>query len=185
MTMADTAVLVIDVQTGLFFGPPDAYRGDETVQKINELLERARGSNLPIVFVQHDGPADSPLAPFSPGWQLHPGLHRKEGDTVVRKTASDAFHETPLLAALEGLQIRHLLVAGYATDFCVDTTVRRAATLGFHTTLVADAHTAKDRPFLTAQQVIDHHNWVLQNLDSPTHPVQVRKLAELTWPAAG
>ena len=60
-----------------------------------------------------------------------------------------------------------LLVTGWATDFCVDATVRRAVALGHHVVPVADAHTVSDRPHLTALRVIEHHNWVWSRLIAP------------------
>jgi len=56
-----------------------------------------------------------------------------------------------------------LIICGLQTDFCVDTTVRRAFTLGYHVTLVADAHSTLDNGVLTAAQIIAHHNATLGN----------------------
>ncbi|MQR02440.1 cysteine hydrolase family protein [Glaciimonas soli] len=179
INMNNTAVLVIDVQFGLISTPPEAYRWQEVRQNINALLGSARDHGFPVIFIQHDSAIGTIVEPFSEGWQLHPDVHRCDSDQIIRKTASDAFHETPLLSSLEKLQIKRLLITGYATEFCVDTTVRRAASLGFETILVADAHTTKDRPFLQAEQIIAHHNWVLQNIASPSQPIQVKNLGEL------
>ena len=181
--MTPTAVLIIDVQWGLFVGPPDAYRGPETIAKINALIAHARDRDLPVIFVQHDGAHESAIEPESEGWRLHPALHRQAQDIVVRKTASDAFDRTALAAQLDARGVRRLLIAGYATEFCVDTSVRRAASLGYDAILVADAHTTKDRPTLTAEQIIAHHAWVLHHLDCPEHPIRVVKLDDNDWSA--
>ena len=49
---------------------------------------------------------------------------------------------------------------GSATDFCVDTTVRAAASRDYEVALIADGHTTRDRPHLEAAAIIQHHNWM-------------------------
>ena len=57
--------------------------------------------------------------------------------------------------------IAELVIAGMKTEFCVDTTCRAAAGLGFRPVLVADAHTTTDSPLLQAELIIGHHNRTL------------------------
>ena len=56
-----------------------------------------------------------------------------------------------------------LLLTGYATDFCVDATLRSAASKDFNVVVVADAHTTSDNPVLNAEIVRRHHNWAWAN----------------------
>ena len=64
-------------------------------------------------------------------------------------------------ADLEAGGITRLVVCGLHTDFCIDTTCRRAASLGYQVTLVADAHSTFDRDYISAEKVIEHHNRIL------------------------
>ena len=59
-----------------------------------------------------------------------------------------------------------VIVCGYATEGCVDTTIRRAAALGYEVTIAADAHTTDDQPHASAAQIREHHNATLSNLTS-------------------
>jgi nicotinamidase-related amidase len=93
-------------------------------------------------------------------------------DRIVSKTLNDAFFRTSLQSDLAKLRADRLLVAGWATDLCVDATVRSAAALGFNVVAVADCHTVSDRPHLPARRVIDHHHWVWANLLAP-HAVSI------------
>ena len=70
-----------------------------------------------------------------------------EGERLIVKTASDCFHETPLQEEPRRLGVTHLVVSGMQTGFCVDTTRRRAISLGLDVTLASDAHTPSTRRF--------------------------------------
>ena len=77
---------------------------------------------------------------------------------MVQKRHPDAFQETTLRELLELRGIRRLVLTGMQTEYCVDTTCRRAYSLGYDVTLVSDAHTTWDTEHLTASQIIAHHN---------------------------
>jgi len=73
----------------------------------------------------------------------------------------DAFQATNLQRELESKGIKRLIVTGVQTEYCVDTTCRRAYSLGYDVTLVKDAHSTWDTDHLSAPQIIAHHNHVL------------------------
>jgi nicotinamidase-related amidase len=91
---------------------------------------------------------------------LLPELIREDADIVIEKTLNDAFADTPLQETLQRLAADRVLVAGWATDFCVDATVRSAIAHNHHVVVIADGHTLSDRPHLSAPEIIRHHNWV-------------------------
>ena len=95
-------------------------------------------------------------------------------DRIVSKTLNDAFFNTSLHADLAELRPERVLVAGWATDLCVDASVRSAAALGYKVLVVADCHTVSDRPHLDAERVIEHHHWVWTNLLA-SHAVSVAR----------
>jgi len=97
---------------------------------------------------------------------------------MVSKTLNDPFFSTSLQSDLANLRVDRLLVAGWATDLCVDAAIRSAAALGFKVVAVADCHTVSDRPHLSAGRIIDHHHWVWANLIAP-HPVRIVREAEV------
>lgn len=63
--------------------------------------------------------------------------------------------------------IKELVITGCATDFCVDATVKSALTNDYNLTIIADAHTTADRPHVSAEKLIAHHNWLWSEL-TPT-----------------
>jgi len=121
--------------------------------------------------VQHDGGEGSPVAPAKEdGWPIHPAVAPQERETVVRKKFCDAFQETPLDAHLKGLGVTQLILAGMQTEHCVDTTCRRAFSLGYQITLVEDGHTTYDTEALRAQDIIAHHNQIIRESFGSVEP---------------
>ena len=161
--MSKTALLVIDVQRAFFDDDaiPPVCDGEQVLARISDVIRRARASGLPVVYVQHAGGSGHPLAQGGKGWQIHPEVQPQDGDVIVTKTTPDSFYETHLKADLDTLGVESLIVVGNQTEFCVDTTCRRARSLGYKVTLLKDAHSTWDNEHLTAQQIIDHHNFVL------------------------
>lgn len=160
-----TAVLVIDVQQGLCKGPNAAYDCPGTIERINVLTQRARTAGVPVFFVQHESSAGY-LEHGSLEWQLATGLQVQAGDRRIRKTTPDAFLRTELQEALQDLGIKDLVVCGMHTEFCVDTTTRKALALGYPVVLVSDAHTSAGNAAISPQQIIAHHNATLTHISS-------------------
>lgn len=99
-------------------------------------------------------------------WQRDTRLRPFDGDARVYKTTPDAFLRTGLADALSQVGASHLVVCGYASEFCVDTTLRRAAALGYPVTLAADAHTTQDKAHAAGAQIRAHHNVTLSSISS-------------------
>jgi len=183
MTMSKanpTALLVIDVQVGII-DVLRAYKGSEVIGNIGELLSRARTSGTPVIYIQHDGQPGDVLETGSLGWQIHPGVAPSFGEPVINKKFSDSFFETTLSHELETRGARHLIITGCETQYCIDTACRRAVSLGYDVTLVSDAHTTVDNPILKAEQVIAHHNSLLDGFDAGAHKVTVKPSSEIEF----
>jgi nicotinamidase-related amidase len=161
----NTALLVIDVQRGLCEGEYEAFEARSLVPRINALAQRARAAEVPVLWIHHEE-AEGLLQYGSPGWQLAPGLETSTSDILLRKTTPDSFLRTGLERLLKVHKIETLVICGLQTEYCVDTTVRRALALGYPVTLVSDAHSTLDNGVLTAAQIIAHHNLTLSRMDS-------------------
>jgi nicotinamidase-related amidase len=158
-----SALLVIDVQRGLFDPEPRPFQADAVVARINVLAARARAVDVPVVLVQHES-ATLPVG--SEAWQFQPQLQVESRDAIVRKTTPDAFLRTDLEELLVSWGIERVVICGFASEFCIDTTTRRAAGLGYTVTLASDAHTTHDKPHATAAQIRAHENATLSDLTS-------------------
>ncbi len=160
-----TALLIIDVQQALCTGAEAAFDSDRVIERINTVAEKARAAGAAVVLIQHEEER-GPLQFDSAGWQLAQGLVTAPGDLRIRKTTPDSFHRTDLVQRLQERGISRLLVCGLQSDFCVDTTTRRALALGYEVVLVADAHSTVDNEVLSAAQITAHHNTTLANMTS-------------------
>jgi len=159
--MSDIALLIIDMQAGNFSEPNPVYKGNELLAKVKSMITKGRSAQIPIIYVQNNGDSGDPDEYGTAGWEIHSLVAPIEGDVVVQKKTPDAFHETNLHHELESRGIKKLIIAGLQTEYCIDTTCRRAFILGYDVILVRDAHSTWDSPLLTAQQIIGHHNQVL------------------------
>ena len=177
--MAKAALIVIDVQRMFFEGPQRAFRAEEVIDGINRLTAAARAANAPVFIVQHESGADGPLARGSDDWQLPATLVREAGDESIYKTVGDSFHETPLAERLRAQQIEHVVLCGFATEFCVNTSARRAELLGLRTTVAGDLHATKDKPHLDAAKIVGHQNFVWTHSSMSGNGVSVRTLDDL------
>lgn len=172
------ALLVVDIQQGLFANEPKPFNIESVIENINQLTSRARKAGDAVYFVQHEAP-DSIVAHGSEGWQLDSRLHAEAGDVRIRKTSSAPYGSSDLHALLQKQGIGNVVVTGYATEFCIDSTVRWSASLGYEVTLVADAHTTHCKPHLSGEQIIAHHNATLPAIQSLGARIVSAKSADL------
>jgi len=158
---SDSALLIIDVQKGMFAENDPVYNSDALLTTLGDLIARARTASVPVIYIQHSGGEKHPLHPSAPGWPIHPAIAPADGELIVHKHYPDSFQETDLQHELEERGVKHLIVAGIQTEYCVDTTCRRAYSLGYDVTLVQDAHSTWNTENLKATQIIAHHNQTL------------------------
>lgn len=178
--MSKKALLIIDMQQGDFPPVKPRHQAELTIETIARLAADFRSLNLPVIYIQHDGSAEHVFMPGSSDWEIVSGLTPKPEDKIVSKTANNAFYRSELDELLKRLEVNEICVTGSATDFCVNATVQAGLSLDYHITVIANAHTTADRPNLGAQQVIDHYNWVWENMTPTRASVKVVSSEALT-----
>jgi len=157
----ETALLIIDVQSGIFsdFGP--VYQSRGILSRIKNLITRARSSSTPVIYIQHCSAPGGALEHGTPGWRIHPAITPHPGEPVIQKRTPDCFQGTALQQKLKSLGVKKVVIAGLQTEFCVDTACRRAFSLGYKVVLAADAHSTFDSEMLCAADIVKHHNNLL------------------------
>ena len=146
-----TALLLIDVQKGVndtqYYGGETGRRNNPNAEtNITALLTEWRRNGGRVAFTRHDSrEVGSPLKlSLESGSQLD-GLEPADGDIVVTKDVNSGFIGTSLEMELRRSGIQRLIVAGFFTNVCVETTVRMAGNMGFDTYLVHDACATMNR----------------------------------------
>jgi nicotinamidase-related amidase len=134
----ETALVVIDVQQGLFNRPTPIYKAEALLENIALLVHRARVEKVPVIFVQHSN--DTILVEGTPGWQFHPRIQPMAGETIVHKLRGNAFEGTTLGEILRSRNVTTLVMTGLVTHGCVKSTCLGALELGYRVILVQDGH---------------------------------------------
>lgn len=177
-----TALLIIDVQRVLCEGRWACHDAAGVIERINAVARKARAAGMPVMVIQHETRGGD-MDRGSEAWQLSPSLEVAPTDVLVAKTATDSFHRTELQAILDARGVKDLVLCGMQSDFCVDTTARRALGLGYPIVLVADGHTTVDNGVLKASQIIAHHTHTLANIESFGPRVRPLPASEILFPA--
>ena len=136
------ALLVIDVQNEYFTGnlPIEYPDPQESLTNIGLAMDAARKTGIPIVVVQQNAPATSPLfAQGSPGWELHPTVAERPYDHHVLKALPSAYTGTDLASWLQERGIDTLTVVGYMTHNCDASTINHALHNGTAVEFLHDA----------------------------------------------
>jgi nicotinamidase-related amidase len=160
----NTALLIIDVQRDVV---AEVHDRDTVIANINTVLQRARSTDTPVIWVQH---SDDDLKEGSEGWEYVDELQRDDSEPLVHKHFGDSFDETELEVLLAERKVGRVVVTGAQTDACIRSTLHGALVRGYDTTLVGDAHTTEDHTAYGApspDQVIAHTNLYWDYSDAP------------------
>lgn len=146
-----TALLLIDVQKGVdvlnhWGGKRGRRNNPQAETNLRVLLDGWRAHGLPVFYTMHDSREQrSPLKIALATGNIKEGLEPRSGEIVVKKDVNSGFIGTNLELMLQRRRIHRLVVAGFFTNMCVETTVRMAGNLGFDTYLAADACATTNR----------------------------------------
>lgn len=158
------ALLIIDMQKGSFQPKSIRYEADLVINNINELAVLFRELGLPIIYVQHDGTGSGEFVKYNTDWEILDELNQGSNDYKIDKYANDVFYNSNLNGLLSELEIGEVYITGCATDFCVESTIQSALSKDYIVKVIKDGHTTADKPYLEAVTIIQHYNWVWQNM---------------------
>jgi len=173
------ALLIIDMQKGSFTLETPRFDTEGVIHRMNALAGLFRKSNDPVIYIQHDGTGTGEFEKNTLEWELLDALSITSTDIFIDKYANDVFYNSKLQSKLKQLNVSELYIMGCATDFCVASTIQSALTKDYDITVVSDGHTTGDRPYLTAQKVIQHYNWVWQNMIPTKGKIAMKSFEEL------
>jgi len=169
------ALVVIDVQKIMWADPKyRPHEGDAMVDRIADLIARARAAGKPVFWVQHVG--GEHMQPGKPLFAFHDKVAPGAGDDVTVKNKSSAFHGTDFDDKLKRAGVDHLIVTGMQSEYCVNSAVRGAYERGYKITLVSDAHSTFDSKNAKGETLIAIQNEVTKDSFGAVKPA-----AEVTF----
>jgi nicotinamidase-related amidase len=139
--MMNKALLVIDVQNEYFTGALPVTYPQNSSANIVAAIKAAEVADIPVVMVQHTATAKGAKSFIKGmrGWELHDSVKNAKIAHYVEKTMPSSFVDTDLEAWLRKNNINTVVISGYMTQHCCDTTARYAHHLGFDVEFLSDA----------------------------------------------
>ncbi len=135
------ALLVIDVQNEYFTGKLPVTHPAESFEKILMVMDAAHTHGVPVIVIQHSSsqPDAKTFARGSDGWRLHDEVEKRHRDHLIEKTLPGSFTGTALEEVLKSIGADTIVICGYMTQMCCDTTSRQAFHLGLAVEFLSDA----------------------------------------------
>ncbi|MER2251938.1 cysteine hydrolase family protein [Methylorubrum podarium] len=140
------ALVMIDLQNTYREGVMRLEGVEPAIREARTLLERARHAGIPVFHVRHDAGPGSPYDVTAAIGQISDEVAPRAGEPVITKAYPSSFAGTDLQAQLEAAGVKDLILAGFMTHMCINSTARSAFTLGFRPTVVASATATRALP---------------------------------------
>ena len=138
-SLKDAALIMIDCQNTYRHGIMQLTGVEEAILECKKLLEMARDLKSPIIHIQHDAGVGSPYDISSTIGAISVEVAPKNGEKVVVKNYPNAFVKTELEAYLRSLGVESIVLSGFMTHMCINSTAHGGFNLGFKPTVVASA----------------------------------------------
>ena len=141
-----STLIMIDCQNTYTRGPLELAGVQAALDQAEELLDRARSAGIPIIHIQHDAGPGSPYDVREEIGAIVDRVAPRAGEPTIVKNYPNSFTGTELDTVLKQGPERPLLLAGFMTHMCVNSTARGAFSLGHAPTVVAGATATRDLP---------------------------------------
>lgn len=151
--LSESTLVLVDCQNTYTRGVMELEGVQAAIDEAAALLDRARSLNIPVVHIQHDDGRDSLYDIEGESGAIVPALAPRNGEPVVVKNYPNSFVQTDLDAVLKTADSSNLVLAGFMTHMCVNSTARGAFNLGYAPTIVAAATATRALPGVQAEPV--------------------------------
>ena len=145
-SLHESALIMVDLQNTYTEGTMELVAVQPAIAEAKRLLERARDAGTLIYHIVHNAGAGTPYDIDAPIGQIVDDVAPREGESVIVKRYPNAFVGTDLEARLKERGVENVILAGFMTHMCIDSTARGAFDLGFKPTVVDAATATRDLP---------------------------------------
>lgn len=152
--ISDSALIIIDAQNTYCEGVMKLDGMEKALKECRVLLDRFRKAGRPVFHIQHDAGPGTPYDVKSHIGQIVDILAPSEREPVITKNYPNSFVGTELDALLKKAGIKNLILVGFMSHMCVNSTARGAFSLGYRPTVVASATATRALPFKVTGEII-------------------------------
>jgi nicotinamidase-related amidase len=145
-SLRDSALVMIDLQNTYTRGVMALENVEPAIDEAAALLDRARSAGIPIVHVQHDAGEGTPYDVRDEIGAIVDRVAARDGEHRIVKNFPNSFVGTDLAEYLRGAGVTNLVLAGFMTHMCVNSTARGAFSAGFAPSVVAGATATRALP---------------------------------------
>lgn len=145
-SLRESALVMIDCQNTYRRGVMALEGVEAALEEAARLLARAREAGAPVIHIQHDSGPGSPYDVRAEIGQIADVVAPREGEPVITKHFPSSFEQTDLHERLSKLGAKNLVLAGFMTHMCVNSTARASFNLGYRTTVCASATATRVLP---------------------------------------
>lgn len=145
-SLSESALILIDCQNTYRRGLMQLEGVEPALEEAARLLARARAKGTPIFHIMHDAGPGSPYDVRAEIGQIADIVAPREGEPVIVKSYPSSFEQTVLHDELQKLGVKNVVLAGFMTHVCVNSTARAAFNRGYGTTVVTSATATRALP---------------------------------------
>jgi nicotinamidase-related amidase len=145
-SLATSTLILVDCQNTYTQGVMELEGVQAALDEAAALLDRARTAGIPVIHIQHD---DGPGSLYDVNGESGAIVSRvapRDGEPVVVKNYPNSFVHTDLEERLKSVGAQNLIIGGFMTHMCVNSTARGAFNLGYAPTVVAGATATRSLP---------------------------------------
>ena len=158
--LKDSALVMIDCQNTYRSGIMQLTGVEEALQEAQKLLHMARALKIPVFHIRHDAGPGTPYDVNAPIGAIADEVAPVAGEAVITKHYPNAFIQTDLDTQLKAAGVKNLVLAGFMTHMCINSTAHGAFNLGYNVAVVASATASRplqaaNGKVLSAQEVHD------------------------------
>lgn len=145
-SLTDSAVIMIDCQNTYREGVMQLQGVEEALVNAQKLLERARAAGVHIFHIQHDAGVGSPYDITAENGQISDPVAPTADEPVIVKNFPDSFASTNLQQQLDATGKKNLVLAGFMSHMCVNSTARSGFDKGYAVSVVENTTATRDLP---------------------------------------
>jgi nicotinamidase-related amidase len=146
VSLSESTLILIDCQNTYTRGVMELEGVQKALDEAAALLDRARSAGIPIIHVQHDDGPGSLYDIDGESGAIVSRVAPHNGEPVVVKNYPNSFVQTDLDEVLKTANASNLVLAGFMTHMCVNSTARGAFNLRYSPTVVASATATRALP---------------------------------------